>query len=403
MDAAAEKRLQQYIDGIGDILGHPQRREAFALYTQGLFSDLERKSVEPIAMLTCTDPERADAAHQSLLHFVSQSNWDDQAVRRYAARRAMDAMSTQAPITTWIVDDTGFLKQGKHSVGVKRQYTGSAGKVTNCQVAVSLTVSNGQEHLPIDFDLFLPEEWANDPARRREARIPEALRFQTKIELALDQIERAVRDKVPGEIVLADAAYGRSAKFRDTVRILGFDYAVGVDSTTKIVALGPWGRWSNTPMTADQFARQLGKNAFRRITWREGTGKRLASRFAVRRVRLANDDGIPLEEHEPLWLLIEWPFGESEPSQFAVTTLKARMSKKHIVRAYKERYRTEQAYEEMKGEVGLDQFEGRRFRGWHHHVSVVLCCYAFVVAERARSFFPSADSQGHPHAFLRAA
>lgn len=223
LDAAAEERLQQYINGVGEVLGHPKRREAFASYTLGLLSDLERKSVEPIAALTCPDPARVDAAHQSLLHFVSISDWDDHAVRCFAAQYAMAAMSARAPITTWIVDDTGFLKQGKHSVGVKRQYTGTAGKIANCQIGVSLTVSNGQAHLPIDFELYLPEEWANDPARRREAQIPEQVQFKTKIDLALDAIERAVAHKVPGEIVLADAAYGRSAKFRDTVRILGFD------------------------------------------------------------------------------------------------------------------------------------------------------------------------------------
>jgi SRSO17 transposase len=403
MDAAAEERLQQYMDGIGKVLGHPKRREAFAHYTLGLFSDLERKSVEPIAALTCPDPERVDAAHQSLLHFVSKSDWNDHAVRRFAAQSGMDAMSARAPITDWIIDDTGFLKQGKHSVGVQRQYTGTAGKITNCQIGVSLTVSNGQDHLPIDLALYLPLEWANDPARRLEAQIPEEVQFKTKVDLALDLIERAVANKVPGEIVLADAAYGRSAKFRDTVQILGFDYAVGVDATTKVVVLGPGGRFRNEPVTASALARKLGKKAFRRITWREGTGKKLASRFALRRVRLANDDGLPLDQHAPLWLIIEWPFGESEPSAFAVTTLPARMSKKQVVRRYKERYRTEQAYEEMKGELGLDHFEGRRFRGWNHHVSVVLCCYAFVVAERARSFFPSADREGHAHPLRLAA
>jgi SRSO17 transposase len=397
MDAAAEERLQQHLESVGAVLEHPQRKAAFAIYTRGLFSDLERKSVEPIAALICPDPARVDAAHQSLLHFVSTSDWDDRAVRRVCAKHAMDAMSTRAPITSWIIDDTGFLKQGKHSVGVQRQYTGSAGKIANCQIGVSLTVSNGLEHLPIDFELYLPEEWANDPARRREAQIPDSVQFKTKVDLALDAIDRAVEDKVPGDIVLADAAYGRSSKFRDTVRLLGFDYAVGVDSTTKVAVLCPGGRGSLTPTPASALANQLGKNVFRQITWREGTNKKLASRFALRRVRLANDDGFPLEEHEPLWLLIEWPYGESEPSQFAVTTLPAKMSQKQVVRRYKERYRTEQAYEEMKGELGLDHFEGRRFRGWHHHVSVVLSCYAFIVAERARSFFPSADRRGHDH------
>lgn len=403
MDAAAEERLRQYIDGIGDTLGHPKRKEAFASYALGLLSDLERKSVEPIAALTCPDRERVDAAHQSLLHFVSKSDWDDRAIRRFARDYAIEAMNKRAPVTTWIVDDTGFLKQGNHSVGVKRQYTGTAGKIANCQIGTSLIVSNGLEHAPIDFELYLPEEWANDPARRREAQIPESVQFKTKVDLALDEIERAVADKVPGEIVLADSAYGRSAKFRDTVRLLGFDYAVGVDSTTKVVVLEPGGRWSKTPTTAAELARKLGKKAFRRITWRQGTNRKLSSRFALRRVRLANDDGIPLEDHEPLWLLMEWPFGESEPDQFAVTTLRTKMSKKQIVRLHKERYRTEQAYEEMKGELGLDHYEGRRYRGWHHHVSVVLCCYSFIVAERARSFFPSADAARHAHPLRLAA
>jgi SRSO17 transposase len=403
MDAAAEERLRQYIDGIGDTLGHPKRKEAFASYALGLLSDLERKSVEPIAALTCPDRERVDAAHQSLLHFVSKSDWDDRAIRRFARDYAIEAMNKRAPVTTWIVDDTGFLKQGNHSVGVKRQYTGTAGKIANCQIGTSLIVSNGLEHAPIDFELYLPEEWANDPARRREAQIPESVQFKTKVDLALDEIERAVADKVPGEIVLADSAYGRSAKFRDTVRLLGFDYAVGVDSTTKVVVLEPGGRWSKTPTTAAELARKLGKKAFRRITWRQGTNRKLSSRFALRRVRLANDDGIPLEDHEPLWLLMEWPFGESEPDQFAVTTLRTKMSKKQIVRLHKERYRTEQAYEEMKGELGLDHYEGRRYRGWHHHVSVVLCCYSFIVAERARYFFPSADAARHAHPLRLAA
>ena len=397
MDGAAEERLQQYIDGIGSVLGHPKRKEAFASYTVGLLSDLERKSVEPIAALICPDPARLGAAHQSLCHFVSNSEWDDHAVRHKAAQYAIEAMTRRAPVSTWIIDDTGFLKQGKHSVGVKRQYTGSAGKVANCQVGVSLTVSNGLEHLPIDFELYLPEEWTNDPARRRDAKIPEDACFKTKVDLALDMIDRAVADKVPGDIVLADTAYGRSSKFRDTVRLQGFDYGVGVDATTKVVPLGPGGRSQLAPLTAFAFARQLGKGAFRRITWRDGTNKKLASRFALRRVRLANDDGFPVEEHEPVWLLMEWPYGESEPSAFVVTNLPAKMSNKEVVRRYKERYRTEQAYEEMKGELGLDHFEGRSFRGWHHHVSAVLSCYAFIVAERARSFFPSANRPHHHH------
>lgn len=391
MDTAAEERLRQFFGEIGTILEHPRRQASFATYALGLLSDLDRKSVEPIAMLGCPDPERASAAHQSLAHFVGQSDWDDHAVRHAAAKHAMAAMTERAPITTWIIDDTGFLKQGKHSVGVQRQYTGSAGKVANCQVGVSLTVANGMDHLPIDFGLYLPESWAHDPARRKEARIPDDVVFKTKNDIALDLIERAARDGVPGDIVLADVAYGRSSAFRNTVRILGLDYGIGIDPGATVQVRGPGGRWSRDAVAVSDLARKLPAGAFRRIKWREGAGRSLASRFAFRRVRLANDDGLPIEDHEEQWLIVEWEFGSERPGKFMLTTLPASISKKRLVRTLKERYRTEQAYEEMKGELGLDHYEGRRYRGWHHHISVVLCCYAFVVAERARRFFPSAD------------
>ncbi|WP_437976142.1 IS701 family transposase [Sorangium sp. So ce295] len=237
MDPAAEQRLQAYLSEIGDVLGHPLRRESFATYALGLLGEAERKSVEPIAARACPDPERVEVAHQRLLHFVSNSHWDDEAVRLHAARYAIGAMTQQAPVTSWIVDDTGFLKKGTHSVGVQRQYTGSAGKTTNCQIGVSLSVATRYHHVPIDFELYLPQSWADDPARRREARIPDQVVYKTKIDLALEMIERAARHGIPGDIVLADAAYGNSNAFRETVRLLGFDYAVGIESPTKVLPL----------------------------------------------------------------------------------------------------------------------------------------------------------------------
>jgi SRSO17 transposase len=390
MDAAAEQRLHAYFSAIGDVLGHPLRRESFATYALGLLGEAERKSVEPIAVRACPDPARVDAVHQRLLHFVSNSQWDDHAVRLQAARYAIGAMTEQAPITSWILDDTGFLKQGRHSVGVQRQYTGSAGKTTNCQIGISLSVATRYHHVPIDFELYLPQSWADDPARRREARIPDHVGYTTKIDLALGMIERAVQDGIPGDILLADALYGNSNAFRETVRLLGFDYAVGIESPTTVVPLTGDGAEPSTAVSVAELARRLGHKAFRRLRWREGTRRTLSSRFAFQRVRVAHDDGIPTEQHEPVWLLIEWPDDEEEPTKFALTTLPARMSKKEIVRLFKERYRTEQVYEELKGELGLDHFEGRRFRGWHHHLTAVLSCYAFVVAERARLFPPSA-------------
>src|SRR5829696_6056605 len=204
MNAAAERRLSEYFDRIGQVLGRKGRRESFALYAEGIFGDSERKSIEPIAARACADPARADAEHQRLLHFALDAPWSDHEVRREAARYAIDALTAQLPIDSWIIDDTGFLKQGSHSVGVQRQYTGSAGKITNCQIGVSLSVATPTEHLPIDFELYLPRSWTEDPVRRREARIPDDVTFKTKPQLALEMIRRAVHAGIPLGVVLGD-------------------------------------------------------------------------------------------------------------------------------------------------------------------------------------------------------
>ena len=398
-------RLLKYFSGIGGILANKKRRESFAIYAMGLLGSAERKSAEPLAAAACADPEMCDAYHQRLLHFLGDSLWSDRAVRREAAAHAIEAMTAHEPFRTWIIDDTGFPKQGTHSVGVQRQYTGTTGKISNCQIGVSLSIATRSAHVPIDFELYLPASWAKDDGRRAECKIPEEVIFKTKEDLALDMITRAAEDKVPGDIVLADSFYGRSYDFRETVRILGFDYALGVSPTQTMWRLDTRERCSGEAQAARAIAGELGKKAFRRITWRDGTmpGKRgkLSSRFALVRVKVAHDDGTEPESYEPLWLLIEWPYGEAAPMKYALTTLPRSMSHKQLVRLFKERYRTEQIYEEMKGELGLDHFEGRSFVGWHHHISVVLCCYAFVIAERYAALSPHgrmAKSRSHGHA-----
>jgi len=359
------------------------------MYAFGILGEGERKSAEPIAARTCGEPERTRNVHNKLLHFLGGAEWSDEAVRLEAVRYAIDVLGEREDVSTWIVDDTGFLKQGKHSVGVQRQYTGSAGKITNCQIGVSLAVATNTEHLPIDLALYLPEDWANDPVRRKRTRIPDEVKFRTKIALALDMIERAVGAGLPGEIVLADSAYGDSSAFRETIRAHGLDYGVAIHATTKVRRVGSGGRLG-LPFSAAELALRIPKKKFRKITWRGGTKAPLASRFHICRVKTVHDDGMPIENREAVWLLIEWPFGEIQPTKFMLTTLRHAMSKKQLVRHIKERWRTERMYEDMKGELGLDHFEGRSFRGWHHHVSVVICCYAFIVAERARAFPPSA-------------
>lgn len=391
MDAAAEQRLARYFDQIGEILDGRGRRESFAVYALGIFGDGERKSIEPIAARACTDPERIDAAHQRLLHFAVDSPWSDHRVRRAAARYALEPMTATEPIEAWIIDDTGFLKQGVHSVGVQRQYTGSAGKVTNCQLGVSLSVATQNEHLPIDFALYLPERWLTDPVRRKEARIPDEVVFKTKPELALDLIRQALVDEVPPGLVLADSAFGTNRDFRDGIRELGLHYAVGVNSSTVVAVYDKLDRRRDEIISARDLALRIeSQGGFRRCTWREGTRRDLSARFALRRVVPAHDDARGIELREPLWLLIEWRDGETEPANYFLCSLPHYVSKKQLVRLVMQRWRTERAYQDLKDELGLDHYEGRRFPGWHHHVSVVLCCYAFIVAERARHFPPSA-------------
>jgi SRSO17 transposase len=358
------------------------------MYAMGLFGDGERKSIEPIAARSCADPGKTDALHQRLLHFATDAKWSDRGVRRLSAQHVISAMTALEPIEEWIIDDTGFLKQGTHSVGVQRQYTGSAGKVTNCQIGVSLSVATATDHAPIDFELYLPKAWTDDAARRAEARIPDEVQFKTKPELALDMIRRAVADGVPPGVVLADSAYGSARKFREGVRALGLHYGVGVDPKTTVHLLDDDERPQGDRISVQKLALEIEKRkGFRRCTWRDGSRKKLSANFAVRRVIPAHAGGPALELREPLWLVTEWRDGESAPANHFLVSLPNSLPRLHIIRILMQRWRTERIYEDLKGQLGLDHFEGRRFTGWHHHVSVALCCYAFISAERMRSFF----------------
>jgi len=391
MDVAGQRRLSEFFDLIGRILGRKGRRESFALYAEGIFGDGGRKSIEPIAARACADPARANAEHQRLLHFALDAPWSDHDVRLAAARYALDAMTARQPVDSWIVDDTGFLKQGSHSVGVQRQYTGSAGKVTNCQVGVSLTVATRTEQVPIDFALYLPEAWTEDHTRRDEARIPADVQFATKPELSLQLMQRALNDGIPPGLVLADQAYGTSREWRKRVREMGLHYAAAVDHRTTVRVFDKGGRRREEIISIVDLAHRIESHGgFRRCTWREGTKHDLSARFALRRVVPAYDGGSGIDEREPVWLLIEWRDNEDAPANCFLCSLPERLTKKRLVRMVMQRWRTERAYQDLKDELGLDHYEGRRFPGWHHHVSVVLCCYAFVIAERVRHFPPSA-------------
>ena len=405
LDAAGQQRLLDYFARIGDVLGDESRRASYAVYAMGLLGDGERKSMEPISARAAPDTGRVTAQHQRLQHFITDSPWSDREVRRAAALYGVEALTARESITHWIVDDTGFLKQGSHSVGVKRQYTGSAGKVTNCQVAVSLGVATPTNHLPIDFELYLPRDWTDDEARRNEARIPDDVVFKTKLELALDMADRALADGIEPGMFLVDTAYGNSSHFRRALRQRGFSYGVAVKSTTKVWQLDKLERRTGgRTMTVSEYANKIvGRGGFRRTTWREGTKRSMSARFAARRVLPIADEGVSRAERDIVWLLMEWEDGQEAPNKFHFITAPEHVTKKWLVRQVKQRWRIERAYEDMKGQLGLDHFEGRRYPGWHHHVSAVLSCYAFIVAEHARHFPPEAGRAHRDRAYRLAA
>jgi SRSO17 transposase len=393
---AAQQRFKAYIDQIGDLLGNEERRASFATYAVGLLAEGERKSMEPIAARACADPEETDALHQRLQHLTANSPWSDHEVRLHSARYALAELEKREPIVAWIIDDTGFLKQGKHSVGVQRQYTGSAGKVTNCQIGVSLGLATNSQQLPVDFELYLPKTWTKDAKRRKEAKIPKDIVFRTKPQQALAMLQRAVADDLPRGIVLADTGYGNSSAFRAEVHNhLGLDFAVAVDPQTNVWQMDRLLRRTGKPLSARALAKQIGGRSFRRVTWREGTRYKLSARFAFRRVVPFHDDGIDPSVREDVWLIMEWEDDEPAPTKYYLATMPPKITRKQLVRIIKLRWRTERMYEDLKGQLGLDHFEGRRYQGWHHHVSVVLCCYAFVCAEQARAFPPSAREENH--------
>lgn len=394
-----ESRLEAYFDRVGRVLRRRGRRETFAILATGLFSDAERKSIEPLAAAACGDPSLCRAMTERLLNFVTESPWKDDEVRQCGTGYALESLPPRESVEAWIFDDTGFIKKGDMSPGVQRQYTGTTGKTDNCQIGVSLTFATQTLELPVDMDLYLPESWTEDRRRCRTAHIPDSVVYRPKWRIALDLAERAIRAGYPPGVVLADSAYGDVGAFRDGIRALGLDYAVDVKAHTRVRLICPDGSLTKT-MSVSTVAEVLGAGAYRRTTWREGTRRSLQSNFAAVRVRVVRANGVAPEEQ---WLVIEKPNKHGPAEHYVLATLPSSLSRKQLVRRIKQRWRIERTYEDMKGEFGLDHFEGRSYRGWQHHVSTVLACYAFVVAERARAFPPEARRSQASHSLVHAA
>jgi SRSO17 transposase len=380
-----ESRFMSYVEALVGVIGHADRAGPLRDYCTGLVVASGRKSVEPMAAITA--PERTPAQHQSLLHFVGQGAWSDGAVLAKVREMVLPRIECHGPIKAWIVDDTSFPKKGEHSVGVGHQYCGQLGKQANCQVAVTLSLANDAASLPVAYRLYLPKVWAEDTERRRKAGVPEEIGFKTKPEIALEQIKWACETGLPGDLVLFDAGYGNDSKLRAGITELGKTYVAGIQPQTLVSKPDRWRgrapkkrRCDGSAISAKNLALRLPAKAWHTIEWREGTNEWLSSRFARVRVHVGagNEPGKSAKE----WLLIEWPEGEDEPTKYWLSTLPRNILFRDLVDAAKLRWRIERDYQELKQEVGLGHFEGRRWRGFHHHATLCIAAYGFLVSER---------------------
>ncbi|WIM10191.1 IS701 family transposase [Enhydrobacter sp.] len=397
--AGSEARFAAYVDDLVGVIGHADRAKPLRDYCTGLLMPCERKSVEPLAAVTA--PERTAAQHQSLLHFVGEGGWSDEKVLAKVRTIVLPVIERAGPIEAWIIDDTSFPKKGMHSVGVARQYCGQLGKQDNCQVAVSLSLANAHASLPVAYRLYLPEAWAGDPVRRKKAGVPTEIGFQTKIEIALDQIRAACAAGLPRGAVLMDAGYGTHIALRTALRALELSYVAGILSSTTVWAPGtsplppkPYvpGRGRPTkrlrrdaehrPVKVRDLAFGLPTKAWKTITWREGTNVPLKSRFARLRIRIAHRDFNRSEPWPEEWLLIEWPKGEKEPTKYWLSSLPSDIGFARLVELAKLRWRIERDYQDLKQEVGLGHFEGRGWRGFHHHATLCIAAYGYLISER---------------------
>jgi SRSO17 transposase len=382
-DDSAE-RFSAYLDEIAGVMGHAARVAPMRDYCSGLLLECERKSAEPIAAATA--PGSTSAKHQSLLHFLAKGEWSDEAVLGKVRDLVLPQIERHGAIEAWIIDDTSFPKCGSHSVGVSHQYCGQLGKQANCQVAVSLSVANHAASLPVAYRLYLPESWAKDDERRRKAGVPDEVAFQTKPKIALQQIEWAWAAGIPRGVVEMDCAYGSDLSLRRRLTALELVYAVNVWARTLVRKAEQGG--DAEPVTTAELAKSLSKRAWRTIGWRDGTNARLTSRFARVRVRAAGE-GTSSDEPEE-WLIVEWPKSEKEPTKFWLSTLPEDMVFGRMIDIVMMRWRIERDYQELKQEVGLGHFEGRSWRGFHHHATMCIAAFGFLVAERG-AFPPSAS------------
>jgi SRSO17 transposase len=406
MDAI--EQFDRYLDHLAEGLGHADRHSGLRGYCTGLMLPLARKSVEPMAARV--DPLHASARHQSLHHFVAKAQWSDAEMLRRICQWVVPKMDFSRG-GWWIIDDTGFPKKGKHSVGVARQYCGMLGKQDNCQVAVSVSLACNQGSIPVAWQLYLPEEWATDAARRARAGVPEAVEFATKPQIALQQLHALLAEGAPHHCVLADAGYGVDNAFRQALSDMGLTYAVGVTSSVVVWPPGveplPPQPYSGKgrppvkprrtpelqPVSVKALAMSLPARAFKTITWREGSNAPLSGRFAALRIRHAGGNAGKARLRPLQWLLIEWPKDQPEPCKYILSTLPEDTAIADLVSTAYQRWRIERDYQDLKQDFGLGHYEGRGWRGFHHHASLSIAAYAFLMSERLIADKPVGDKK----------
>ena len=404
--AVERARFDRYVERLAEAVGHADRRWPLEAYLSGLLLSGQRKSVEPMAAKI--DPRHVSRAHQSMHHFVAHAPWEDRAVLAVARDYALAQLERHAPVGAWVVDDTAIPKKGKHSVGVARQYCGVLGKRENCQVAVSVSLVNKTMSVPVAWRLYLPEKWAQDPERRAVAGIPGDVVFLEKWRIALEEIDQMLAQDLPPAPVVADAGYGDTTEFREGLTERGFSYVLGIKSETSVWPPGKQplppkrrpepGRPAtrlrrdadHRPVSARALADLLPKKAWKTVRWREGTKGTMGSRFAAARVRPAHRDQLRSEPRPIEWILIEWPAGTPDPTKYWLSTVPEDVDLMELVSLAKIRWRIERDFEELKDELGLDHYEGRGWRGFHHHGILCMAAYCFLAAERGRLSPPQA-------------
>lgn len=406
-----ELHLEEWFAHVLEGMGRRERREALAGYLRGLLLEGERKSIEPIARRIVDDVGQTEAMRQRIQQALSVADWDESLVfQRIAKRAERDVPELDA----FVLDDTGFPKKGFKSVGVQRQYSGTLGRIDNCQIATSLHLASEHGGVCIGMRLYLPRDWAEDPKRRARTGIPDEVAFEEKWKIGLRLLDAACGWGLSDRVVVADAGYGDCVDFREQLEERGMQYVLGITGTAVAWPPGvmptppqtkstrtsgrPPSRWrdpeNGKAQAMSEIAAELSSKNWRRVTWRKGTRGPQSSRFAAVRIRTAHRHSLGAPPSDELWLLCEWPRRQDRPSKLYISNLPAKTSLKKLVYLAKLRWRIERDYQEMKSELGLDHFEGRSWRGFHHHVACVAAAHAFLAFQRVR--FPPQDPAPEP-------